>query len=41
MEQNYRKLLPTWVDTEKNLDLVLSDDIDSLATCALLKEVKG
>lgn len=41
MEREYLELVPDWYKTTKKLDLVLSDDIDSLASCSLLKKVKG
>ena len=40
MKQEYTELLPKWVNTN-DLDLVLSDDIDSLTSCALLEKEKG
>lgn len=40
LREEYVEMLPTWLEEEK-LDLVLSDDIDSLASCALLTKVKG
>ena len=40
MNVDYAENLPEWLN-EKEMDLVLSDDIDSLASCALLTKVKG
>ena len=41
MNIEYIKNVPQWFKEQKKLDLVLSNDIDSLLSCALLKEVKG
>lgn len=35
------KFVPKWALEDVNHDLVLSNDIDSLASCAVLKKVKG
>ena len=39
MHSEYKKLLPQWYHDEH--EMVLSNDIDSLASCAVLKKVKG
>ena len=39
MNSEYKKLLPQWYHDEH--EMVLSNDIDSLASCAVLKKVKG
>lgn len=39
MNSEFKKLLPCWYNDEH--ELVLSNDIDSLASCAVLKKVKG
>lgn len=42
MNIDYEELLPDWWYADKDKkDLVLSNDIDSLASCALLKQKKG
>ena len=41
MDYGYTKLLPQWALQNEKHDLVLSNDIDSLASCAVLKKVKG
>lgn len=42
MNSNIKELFPSWVNNNKGTyDLMLTDDIDSLASCALLKEIKG
>ena len=41
MREDYRQLLPNWYDGSEEHDLVLSDDIDSLASCTVLNIVKG
>jgi hypothetical protein len=41
MQNEYKKYLPKWFEENAQLDLVLSDDIDSLASCALLKRKKN
>lgn len=41
MIEEYRKELPKWIDNKADYDLVLSNDIDSLASCCLLKQIKG
>ena len=35
------KIVPEWALQNEEHDLVLSNDIDSLASCAVLKKVKG
>lgn len=40
MNKKFLAELPTWYKSEKDFSLVLSDDIDSLITCALLTFVK-
>lgn len=42
MKQEYLNKLPQWYNDENGIyDLVLSDDIDSLLGCTILKEVKN
>ena len=42
MNSKIKELFPAWVnDNEEKYDLVLSDDVDSLVSCALLNKVKG
>lgn len=41
MREEYAQLLPDWYQCDEEHDLVLSDDIDSLASCAVLNMVKG
>ena len=40
MNLDYKENLPEWFREQIELDLVLSDDIDSLVSCALLKKAK-
>ena len=41
MNLDYKENLPQWFEEQTQLDLVLSDDIDSLLSCALLKKING
>lgn len=41
MTEWIKNTLPGWIYGDDTYDLVLSDDIDSLASCALLKQIKG
>lgn len=41
MREEYAQLLPKWYQCDEEHDLVLSDDIDSLASCAVLNMIKG
>ena len=42
MKKNQTKNLPTWYkDTTKKYHTILTDDIDSLLSCAILKQVMG
>ena len=41
MNLDYQENIPQWFEEQNDLDLVLSNDIDSLLSCALLKKVKG
>ena len=41
MNIDYLENIPQWFEEQIKLDLVLSNDIDSLVSCALLKKVKG
>ena len=41
MNNENMKLVPDWAKQNEEHDLVLSNDIDSLASCAVLKKVKG
>ncbi|WP_455718690.1 hypothetical protein, partial [Anaerosporobacter sp.] len=40
MNIEYKKQLPKWYEDNKKYDLILTDDIDSLLSCAILKKVK-
>lgn len=37
----YKNKLPDWLDTEKDLSLVLTNDVDSWLSCAILESIKG
>lgn len=39
MEKQYKELLPEWFEEQKENHLVLSDDLDSLVSCAILYKV--
>lgn len=42
MIEQIKGAFPEWVnDTEENYELMLTDDIDSLVSCALLRKIKG
>ena len=44
MKANYRDLLlkgNEWIDGSDKYGLILIDDLDSLLSCAILKQVKG
>ncbi len=41
MREEYAQLLPDWYIGDEEHDLVLSDDIDSLTSCAVLNMIKG
>ena len=41
MKAEYLNLIPDWYKDTKKYDLILSDDIDSLLGCAILKHIKG
>ena len=41
MQKLYKDKLPQWFKEDKRYELILSDDIDSLASCMVLKEVKN
>ena len=41
MTEEYINEIPQWFNEDCKLDLVLSNDIDSLVSCALLKKIKG
>ena len=42
MKKNQTKNLPTWYkDTTNKYHAILTDDIDSLLSCAILKQVMG
>lgn len=41
MKAEYKERLPQWYKDTKKYDLILTDDIDSLLSCAILKNVKG
>lgn len=40
MKAEYKEKLPQWYMDTKKYDLILSDDIDSLASCMILSQVK-
>lgn len=40
MKTSYKDLLPKWFEEQTNNDLVLSNDLDSLVSCAILSKVK-
>ena len=41
MKKEIKNLFPNWVNDDRYYDLILSDDLDSLFSCEILKEVKG
>ena len=41
MNLDYKENIPEWFEEQTELDLVLSNDIDSLVSCAVLKQIKG
>lgn len=41
MKAEYKNKLPQWYNDNKQYDLILTDDIDSLLSCAVLKKIKG
>lgn len=41
MKAEYKEKLPQWYTSEEQFDLILTDDIDSLLSCAILQKVKG
>ena len=41
MKERYKDKLPEWYKEEKQYDLILTDDIDSLLGCAILSHCKG
>lgn len=41
MKDEYKIKLPKWYEDTKKYDLILTDDIDSLMSCAILKAVKN
>ena len=42
MERKYKDKLPKWyMDTNKKYDLILSDDLDSLASCMVLEQINN
>lgn len=42
MDKYFRDKCPSWVnETDRESDLILGDDIDSLASCRLLKKITG
>lgn len=41
MNNEYLELIPKWYNEDVKHDLVLSNDIDSLASCAVINKVKG
>ena len=41
MNKNYKEILPKWFEEQTNNELVLSNDLDSFVSCAVLSKVKG
>jgi hypothetical protein len=41
MKAEYKNKLPQWYTSNEQFDLILSDDIDSLAACNILQQFKG
>lgn len=41
LNRDLKNKLPTWLDTEKDLSLILTNDIDSWLSCAILESIKG
>ena len=41
MEKQFKEKLPKWYKDNSQYDLILSDDLDSLASCAVLNLTKG
>ncbi len=41
MKAEYKEKLPQWYTSKEQYDLILTDDIDSLLSCAILKQIKG
>ena len=41
MKEKYKEKLPQWYTDDGKYDLILTDDIDSLLSCAILKQVKN
>lgn len=41
MKEEYKKILPKWFEEQNENELVLSDDLDGLLSCAILNKVKG
>lgn len=41
MKERYLEQLPQWYKEKEDCDLILTDDIDSLLSCAILEHVKG
>ena len=41
MKAEYKEKLPQWYTSNEKFDLILTDDIDSLLSCAILKQVKN
>ena len=41
MKVQYKERLPQWYKDTKQYDLILTDDIDSLMSCAILELIKG
>lgn len=39
MNKNYKEILPKWFEEQKEYELVLSDDLDSLLSCAILNKI--
>ena len=42
MKSKIKEMFPEWCsDDKKKYELILTDDIDSLVSCALLNKIKG
>ena len=41
MKAEYKQKLPQWYTSKVNHDLIITDDIDSLMSCAILQKVNG
>lgn len=41
MNKNYKELLPKWFEEQTKNELVLSNDLDSLVSCAIIKKINN